>query len=81
MSQRERACLVVLKNVQKKLITQRQGAVERQLSEHQVRRLLIRLREVGDRRLCMGCARGRRSGLRAEPDISNGHQPDISIWR
>jgi len=73
MSQRERALLVVLKKVQKKLITQWQAAVERQLSERQVRRLLVRLREVGDRRLCMGCASGRRSGRRAEPDISNWH--------
>src|SRR5215468_6439393 len=55
----------------------RRAAAERTPGEA----VVDRLREVGDRRLCMGCARGRRSGLRAEPDISNGHQPDISIWR
>src|SRR5215831_3028748 len=67
MSQRERALLVVLKKVQKKLITQRQAAVERQLSKRQVRRLLVRLREVGDRAVVHGL-RQRPSNRRLRED-------------
>ena len=48
MTQRDRDRLVVLKKAQKKLITQRQAASELDLGERQVRRLLIRLKEVGD---------------------------------
>ncbi len=54
MTQRDRDRLVVLKKAQKKLITQRQAAVELQRSERQVRRLLVRLREVGDRAVVHG---------------------------
>ncbi len=53
MTQRDRDRLVVLKKAQKKLITQRQAAVELQRSERQVRRLLVRW--------CMGCASSRRT--------------------
>jgi len=54
MTQRDRDRLVVLKKAQKKLITQRQAAEELQLSERQVRRLLIRLKEIGDRAVVHG---------------------------
>jgi hypothetical protein len=54
MTQRDRDRLVVLKKAQKKLITQRQAAAELDLSERQVRRLLIRLKEVGDRAVVHG---------------------------
>lgn len=43
MTQGERDRLVVLKKAQRKLITQRQAAAERQLSERQVR-MLVRLK-------------------------------------
>lgn len=54
MTQRERDRLVVLKKAQKKLITQRQAAAELDLSERQVRRMLVRLKEVGDRAVVHG---------------------------
>lgn len=54
MTQRERDRLVVLKKAQKKLITQRQAAAELELTERQVRRLLLRLKEVGDRAVVHG---------------------------
>jgi hypothetical protein len=54
MTQRERDRLVVLKKAQKKLITQGQAAGELKLSERQVRRLLVKLREVGDRAVVHG---------------------------
>jgi transposase len=60
MTQRDRDRLVVLKKAQKRLITQRQAAEELQLSERQVRRLLVRLKETGDRAVIHGL-RGRRS--------------------
>src|SRR5215467_14654789 len=71
--QRERARLVVLKKVQKKLITQRPAAVERQLSERQVRRLLVRRREVGDRAVGHGlCQRPWNRRLREDTWESHG---------
>ena len=63
MTQKDRDRLVVLKKAQKKLITQRQAAEELQFSERQVRRLLVRLKEVGDRAVVHGL-RGRRSNRR-----------------
>jgi len=54
MTQRDRDRLVVLKKAQKKLITQRQAAGELDVSERQVRRLLIRLKEVGDQAVVHG---------------------------
>lgn len=50
MTQRDRDRLVVLKKAHKKLITQRQSAQELGITERQVRRLLVRLKEVGGRR-------------------------------
>jgi biotin operon repressor len=60
MTQRERDRLVVLKKAQKKLITQRQAAEELELTERHVRRLLARLKEVGDQVVIHGL-RGRES--------------------
>jgi hypothetical protein len=68
MTQRDRDRLVVLKKAQKKLITQRQAAVELQLSERQVRRLLVRLREVGDRAVVHGL-RQRPSNRRLSEEV------------
>jgi len=51
MTQRDRHRLVVLKKAQKKLITQRQAASELDVSERHVRRLLVRLKEVGEKAL------------------------------
>lgn len=48
MTLRDRDRLVVLRKAQKKQITQGQAAAELQLTERQVRRLLVRLKEVGD---------------------------------
>jgi hypothetical protein len=60
MTQRDRDRLVVLKKAQKKLITQSQAAKELDVSERHVRRLLVRLREGGDRSVIHGL-RGRES--------------------
>ena len=63
MTQRERDRLVVLKKAQKRQITQRQAAEELKLSERQVRRLVVRLKESGDRAV-VHRLRGRRSNRR-----------------
>jgi len=68
MTQRERDRLVVLKKAQKKHITQRQAAEELKISERQVRRLLGKLKEVGDRAVVHGL-RGRRSNRRLEEKL------------
>jgi len=57
MTQRDRDRLMVLRKAQKRLIPQRQAAVELKLSERQVRRLLVRLKEVGDRAVVHGLRR------------------------
>jgi Homeodomain-like domain len=49
MTQRDRDRLVALKKAKKKLITQKQAAEEIGVTERQVRRLLPKLREKGDR--------------------------------
>jgi DNA-binding Lrp family transcriptional regulator len=49
MTQRDRDRLVALKKAKKKLITQKQAAEEIGVTERQVRRLLRKLREKGDR--------------------------------
>ena len=93
MTQRDRDRLVVLKKAQKKLITQRQAAGELQLSERQVRRLMVRLREVGDRAVIHGL-RQRLSNRRLSEDVakaqcefcpsrcigSSGRRWPASIW-
>lgn len=63
MTQRDRDRLVVLRKAQKKLITQQQAARELELSERHVRRLLVRLRESGDKSVIHGL-RGRESNRR-----------------
>jgi transposase InsO family protein len=63
MTQQDRDRLVVLKKAQKKLITQIQAAKELEVSERQVRRLLLRLGEAGDKSVIHGL-RGRESNRR-----------------
>lgn len=60
MTQRDRDRLVVLKQAQKRQITQRQAAEQLQCSERQVRRLLKRLKSEGDQAVIHGL-RGRAS--------------------
>jgi hypothetical protein len=67
MTQRDRDRLVVLKKAHKKLITQRQAAEELCLSDRQVRRLLVRMKEVGDRAVIHGL-RGRSSNRKLGED-------------
>jgi transposase len=54
MTQGERDRLVVLKKARKGLITQREAALELEVGERQVRRLLDRLKEAGDRAVIHG---------------------------
>ncbi|MBV9503910.1 MAG: helix-turn-helix domain-containing protein, partial [Acidobacteriia bacterium] len=49
MNQVDRDRLVALKKAKERKITQRQAAEELEISERQVRRLLARLRKVGDK--------------------------------
>src|SRR5687767_5996332 len=67
MTQRDRDRLVVLKKAQKKLITQKQAAEELELTERQVRRLLVKLRARGDKAVLHGL-RGRASNHRLEEE-------------
>lgn len=60
MTQRDRDRLLALKKVQKNLIGQRQAAEELDITPRQVRRLLVKLRELGDRAVVHGL-RGRPS--------------------
>jgi hypothetical protein len=68
MTQRDRDRLVVLKKAQKKLITQRQAATELDISERHVRRLLVRLREAGDKSVIHGL-RGRDSNRKLSAEV------------
>jgi hypothetical protein len=54
MTQGERDRLIVLKKARKGLITQREAALELEVGERQVRRLLDRLKEAGDRSVIHG---------------------------
>ena len=63
MTQAERDRLVALKKARKKLITQKQAAEEIGVTERQVRRLLRKLRRMGDRAVIHGL-RGRLSNRR-----------------
>src|SRR5512138_1791019 len=67
MTQRDRDRLVVLKKAQRKLITQKQAAAELNLTERQVRRLLGKLKEAGDRAVIHGL-RGRASNRRVSEE-------------
>jgi hypothetical protein len=68
MTQRDRDRLVVLKKTQKKLITQSQAAQELDVSERHVRRLLVRLRENGDKGVIHGL-RGRESNRKLSAEV------------
>jgi len=63
MTQKERDRLVVLRKAERKLITQRQAAVELGMTERHVRRLLGKLRREGDRAVIHGL-RGKPSNRR-----------------
>ena len=67
MTQRDRDRLVVLKKAQKYLITQKRAAEELGLSDRQVRRLIVRLKEVGDQAVIHGL-RGRPSNRKLSDD-------------
>jgi transposase len=68
MTQAERDRLVALKKAKKKLITQKQAAEEIGVSERQVRRLLRKLREKGDRAV-MHELRGRASNRKLPKEV------------
>jgi transposase len=68
MTQKDRDRLVVLKKAQKKLITQHQAAEELGVTERHVRRMLVRLKEAGDRSIVHGL-RGRRSNRKLSAEV------------
>jgi biotin operon repressor len=68
MGQKERDRLKVLHEASKGQITQRQAGAQLGLSERQIRRLMTKLRQVGDRAVIHGL-RGRRSNRRMEGEI------------
>ena len=68
MTQVERDRLVALKKAKKGLITQREAAAELKISERQVRRLLVAMRERGDR-VVIHELRGRPSNRRIAAKI------------
>ena len=68
MSQKERDRLKVLTEAQKGLITQAHAASQLDISERQVRRLIRKLRAVGDRAVVHGL-RGRPSNRRIEAEV------------
>lgn len=68
MTQRDRDRLVVLKKAFKGLITQRQAAAELDLTDRQIRRLLVRMTEVGDRAV-IHRLRGRASNRKLNEDV------------
>lgn len=68
MTQKDRDRLVVLKKVQKKLITQRQAAEELGVTERHVRRMLVRLKKAGDRSI-VHQLRGRPSNRKLNPEL------------
>ena len=69
MSQRERDRLKVLHELSKGQLTQKQAGVQLKLSERQIRRLMVRYKETGDRSV-IHRLRGRPSNRR----IANGEQ-------
>jgi transposase len=68
MTQKERDRLVALKKAKKKLITQKQAAAEMGVSERQVRRMLRKWKERGDRTV-LHAARGRRSNRKIAAQV------------
>jgi len=70
MTQADRDRLVTLKKARDGHITQRQAAAELAVSERQVRRMLVRLRQVGDRSV-VHALRGRESNRRVAEPVRN----------
>jgi transposase len=68
MTQAERDRLVVLKKAKKGLITQTEAAAELQVSSRQVRRMVSRLKEVGDKSVIHGL-KGKPSNRRLEEKV------------
>jgi len=68
MSQKERDRLKVLTEAKDGLITQEQAAGQLQLTQRQVRRLIRRLRQVGDRAVLHGL-RGRSSNRKIDAEL------------
>jgi len=68
MTQKDRDRLVVLKKAQNKLIPQRQAAQELAITERHVRRLLVKLKEAGDRSIVHGL-RGRPSNRKLGQEV------------
>lgn len=68
MTQKDRDRLVVLKKAQKKLIRQKQAAGELQVTERHVRRLLVKLKQAGDRCVIHGL-RGRPSNRKLSAEL------------
>src|ERR1700674_3352707 len=68
MTQKDRDRLVVLRKAQKKLIRQRQAAGELEISERHLRRMLVKLKEAGDRSAVHGL-RGRLSNRRLSQEV------------
>lgn len=69
MTQADRDRLVALKKAKDKKITQRQAAEELGITERQVRRLLVKLKQVGDKAVVHGL-RGRSNRKISEPTRS-----------
>jgi len=67
MRQGERDRLVALKKAKKKLITQKEAAVEIGITERQVRRLLRQLKQRGDRAV-VHASRGESSNRKIEEE-------------
>lgn len=68
MTQKERDRLVALKKVKNGLITQKQAAEEIGVSERQVRRMLVALKQRGDKAV-LHASRGRRSNRRIAASV------------
>ena len=68
MTQKERDRLVALKKARKRLIAQKQAAVETGVSERPVRRLLRRLKRRGDRAV-IHAARGERPNRQLDEEL------------
>jgi len=68
MNQADRDRLVALKKAKKKLITQKEAAEELGITERQVRRLLSKLRELGDKTVIHGL-RGQRSNRKIDEKV------------
>ena len=68
MTQKDRDRLVALKKAKRKLISQRQAAEELQVSERHVRRMLVKLKQGGDRSVIHGL-RGRVSNRKLSVEV------------